>query len=211
MLKVIIFGATGGTGQETLKLLRSSEQFHTTAFVRDPAKLACSPSVEVIKGDVRDDSSVSSALSSSFDAVFIILGGKGIWSPDDTCSIGTKNILKALKATQQKPKLIVCSSMGVRETRNDIPSFVRWLLKYPLADKDIQENDVESCGLPYVIVRPSGLRDGPGRGLSEVAAVEKGPTPTSSIARADVASFMISQLGSPGNYANNCVGISWKK
>jgi uncharacterized protein YbjT (DUF2867 family) len=208
MHRVLLFGATGGTGAEVLKQLKQPSTANVTCFVRSPdklIKLGLQPDTAV-QGDVRDAVAVKSAVSAGFDSIIISLGSSGIWYPDDTCSVGTKNILAALQGSSSRPKLVVCSSMGVRE-RSAIPGFVQWLLKHPLADKDVQEADVEASGLPFVIVRPTGLRNTPALGLSSVAIVRSGPTPTSRIARADVAAFLIAQMRSE-EHTNKCVGIS---
>jgi uncharacterized protein YbjT (DUF2867 family) len=208
-MKAIIFGATGGTGLELVSQCLAAGH-STSAFVRTPSKLkGLTPSI--ITGDVKNAAQVEAALATPFDCVFIALGGSGIMAPDDTCSVGTKNILAALKksAASPPPRLIVCSSMGVRN-RGDISSFAAWLLKYPLADKDIQEADVAASGLPFVIVRPTGLRDSGSVGLQSLAVVPSGPTPTTSISRADVAAFMIAQATSDA-HLSRAIGISWPK
>lgn len=206
-MRAIIFGPTGGTGLELTRQCLGAG-ISTSAFLRTPAKLkGLSPTC--IVGNVRNAAEVEAALASPFDCIFISLGGSGIMSPDDTCSVGTRNIIAALKKAGASPRLIVCSSMGVRN-RGDISSFVAWMLKHPLADKDIQEAEVEASGLPYVIVRPTGLRDAGAVGLASLAVVPSGPTPTSSISRADVAAFMIAQATSDA-HLSKAVGISWPK
>ena len=71
-----------------------------------------------------------------FDSVLLALGAPTIWSEDDTCSAGTKNILSALKDQPKKPRIILCSSMNVSENAG-VNWFVKWMLKHPRADKII--------------------------------------------------------------------------
>ena len=144
-----------------------------------------------MKGDIRDAGQVKELLARRFDHILLSLGGSGIWRPDDTCSAGTRNIINALKDVEKKPRIILCSSMGVSESKPDVNCFVKWMLKYPLADKDIQEADLRASGLPVVIVRPTRLVDLPPRGLTNVVALERGAVPVSMISRADTAAFMI--------------------
>ena len=144
-----------------------------------------------MKGDIRDAGQVKELLAMRFDHILLSLGGSGIWGPDDTCSAGTRNIINALKDVEKKPRIILCSSMGVSESKTDVNCFVKWMLKYPLADKDIQEADLRASGLPVVIVRPTRLVDLPPRGLTNVVALERGAVPVSMISRADTAAFMI--------------------
>ena len=84
--------------------------------------------------------------------------------------------------------------MGVSESSGDINCFVRWMLKYALADKTIQEADLRASGLPVVIVRPTRLMNLPPRGLTHVATVESGRVLYEQISRSDVAAFMIAQM-----------------
>ena len=105
--------------------------------------------------------------------------------------MGTRNIINALKDVEKKPRIILCSSMGVSESKADVNCFVKWMLKYPLADKDIQEADLRASGLPLVIVRPTRLLDVPARGLENLWAGERGAVPVTGISRADTAAFMI--------------------
>ena len=213
MPRVLVFGATRGVGLETVRALLAGGATEVAAFARAasaPKLAALGPGVRLLQGDVRDAAAVAAALAPGYDALVISLGGAGIWGADDTCSVGTANILQALRASGARPKLVVCSSMGVRESAAAIPAFVRWMLKHPLADKCIQEAAVEASGLPYCIVRPTGLSDAPAKGLAAVAAVTAGPTPTSRIARADVAAFLIAQAAPETAQEHKVVGISWR-
>jgi hypothetical protein len=67
------------------------------------------------------------------------------------------------------------------------------LLRNVYADKDRQEKIVRDSGLDWVLVRPSVLSDKPGRGtlraLTDLSGFHGG-----SIARADVARFVLDQL-----------------
>ena len=55
--------------------------------------------------------------------------------------------------------------MGVSENSELNNWFVKWMLKHPIADRDIQEALIRDSGLPAVIVRPTRLMDLPPRGL----------------------------------------------
>ena len=157
------------------------------------------------------DAVTSAVQKAAPDAVLVALGGSGgIWSRDNTCSTGTTNIISALKATVVSPRIVVCTSMGVGDSAPLVPAFVRWLLKYPLADKEPQEESVRASGFPFVIVRPTGLRNAPPRGIAAVAARIGEKLPTSAIARADVATFMLDALEND-TYLGKTVSISWDK
>lgn len=208
-MRVLIFGPTGGTGRE-LVAQAAARGHAVTAFARTPSKLSAPAAVSVVKGDVLGDAAALTAAvkDAAPDAVLVSLGGNGIWSRDYNCSRGTENILSAIKAAGATPRVIVCSSMGVGDSASLIPSFVGWLLKHALADKDPQEAAVRASGLPYTIVRPTGLRDAPARGVANVTALVCAKLPTSAIARADVAAYMLDAVSGDA-LLNKTVGISW--
>jgi uncharacterized protein YbjT (DUF2867 family) len=211
-MKVLIFGATGGVG-----LALSSQAIaagHTvTILARNPTKLptSISTSATVVKADaVLDPAAVASAVKGQ-DAILVSLGGNSLLFRGYDCSKGTDNILAAIKASEgPPPRVLICSSMGASESAPFIPGFVRWMLKHPLADKDVQEAAVRAAtGVPYVIIRPTGLNNEEAKGPGSLAAVVGGALPTSQISRKDVAAFMLAQLSSD-EFLGKAVGVSWK-
>lgn len=215
-MKVLIFGATGGVG-----LALSSQAIsagHTvTILARNPSKLpsTISTAATIIKADaVLDPAAVASAVKGQ-DAILVSLGGNSLLFRGYDCSKGTDNILAGIKSSSASdssppPRLIICSSMGASESAPFIPGFVKWMLKHPLADKDVQEAAVRAAaGVPHVIVRPTGLNDAEAKGPGSLAAVVGDKLPTSQISRKDVAAFMLAQLTSD-EFLGKAVGISWK-
>jgi putative NADH-flavin reductase len=79
-MKVAIFGATGGTGQQLVE--QALAQGHeVTAFVRNPAKVTAKhEKLKVVKGNVTDCHSVGTAVAGQ-DAVFSALGVRFNWWP----------------------------------------------------------------------------------------------------------------------------------
>jgi putative NADH-flavin reductase len=77
-MKLLIFGATGGTGRQLVE--QALAQGHeVTAFVRNPAKLTTQhEKLKVVKGDVMDCHSVGAAVAGQ-DAVFSALGVRFRW------------------------------------------------------------------------------------------------------------------------------------
>lgn len=77
-MKLLIFGATGGTGRQLVD--QALQQGHeVTAFVRNPAKFATRhEKLKVLKGNVMDCHSVGAAVAGQ-DAVFSALGVRFRW------------------------------------------------------------------------------------------------------------------------------------
>jgi uncharacterized protein YbjT (DUF2867 family) len=63
-MKLLIFGATGGTGRELLKQALD-QGHHVVAFARDPVKLDDfqNANVQVVRGDVLDSAAVEDAVA----------------------------------------------------------------------------------------------------------------------------------------------------
>lgn len=75
-MKIIVFGASGGTGRELLR--QGLEQGHQiTAFVRDEKKLAAQTNLEIRVGDVYNAEDVSQAIA-GHDAVLDALGARSL-------------------------------------------------------------------------------------------------------------------------------------
>ena len=116
--------------------------------------------------------------------------------PTNVFSQGTRNLIKSLKAAGAH-RLVVQSSFGVADSRRDarLPErfFYDLLLRGAYADMVLQEEAVRASGIDYTIVRPTRLTMAAGAGRF-TARVGPGRVPPS-IARADVARFILDALG----------------
>ena len=210
-MKVLIIGATGGVGL-ALSAQSIAAGHAVTILARNPAKLpaAIASAATVVKADAVLDAPLVAAAVKGQDAILVALGGNSLLWRGFDCSKGTDNIIAGIKAAggAAPPRLLICSSMGASESAPHIPGFVKWLLKHPLADKDVQEAAVRAASVPHIIIRPTGLNDGEAKGPGAVVAVVGAALPNNQIARKDVAAFMLAQLSSD-EYLNKAVGISW--
>ena len=199
-MKIIIFGATGGTGQALVK--QALEKGHTvTVLARNPEKVEIRhANLSVIKGDVLDTASVEKAIA-GHDAVLVALGVK---PPSRAVVVGpgTKNIINAMKKHDIK-RLIVESAMFMDDTvrKNSflISILTKTFMKGLYADKLVQEATIRESDMEWVIIRPVGLTNGPKTEIYRFgeSLKLKGISPT--ISRADVADFMLKQLNSNTN------------
>lgn len=196
-MKLLVVGATGGTGRELVK--QSLEQGHdVTAFVRNPSRLGISHShLDVAQGNVLDLGSVERAVAGK-DAVFSALGHKRFVIPTRILSEGTRNIISAME--KHRVKRLVCeTSLGVSDAWWKLGVYYTlfvtpFVVFFYFLDKARQEKLIKQSDLDWVIVRPGRLTNGKKRGIYRHGPDVGNALWTVSISRADVASFMLKQL-----------------
>ena len=193
-MQIAVFGATGGTGQQVVQQVLAAGH-SVTALVRDPSRLAAQDErLTVVEGDVLDRAKVDETVSGA-DAVIVSLGNTSN-NPDYIVSRGTEVIVDSMTAAGKPMRLIVVSSLGVGESRDQVPFAFKMLmntvLKKAMDDKERQEALVKASGFDWIIVRPGGLTNGPATG-SYKAGVDVKLT-AGQVSRADVAAFVLLQL-----------------
>jgi putative NADH-flavin reductase len=197
-VRLAIFGATGGTGRAAVELAAQRGD-EVTAFARRPDRLAVDHlRVRVVRGDALESVHVAEAVRGQ-DAVLSVLGAPP-WRHTDVCSRGVGHIICAMR-DQGVRRLVVLSSLGVGDSRDHVGWFGRKVmldvvLRRELEDKSRMEDAVRASGLDWVIVRLAAgvLTNGPARGGVQ-ASVDRLPRGRS-LARADLAGFLVSQLTS---------------
>ncbi len=204
-MTIIVFGATGGTGRATMAAL-AARGHGVTAFARDPSKLAGHAAIRIVGGDVMRADQVAAAMP-GHDAAIVSLGnaqnpfarllGARRTTPADICTVGTRHIVEAM-IQAGVARLIVVSAFGIGN-QGSLPLafklFYRTVLREQMADKETQEALVKTSGLDWTIVQPVGLTDAPATGtwLADPA----GRMRRQQIARADVASFLVTLIEGP--------------
>ena len=193
-MKLAVFGATGGVGRQIVEQALAAGH-SVAALARDAGKLPIQHDrLAVVAGNVLDRGAVERTLAGA-DAVFVSLGNTPD-NPEMIVSQGTAVIIAAMQAGGV-PRLIVISSLGVGDSKDQVPFFFKALiataLRHAFQDKEAQEKLVRASSLDWTIIRPGGLTDGPATG-SYRAGLER--SIGGQVARADVAAFALSQLAS---------------
>ena len=169
-LRVLVVGATGGSGRATVDALL--EDGHVvTAFARTADKLPEHPRLRRVRGDATQPEDVDAVVHGQ-DAVIVTLGisespvgvrlrgSRG--TPLNVRSGGTNTVMDAMHRHGVK-RLVVLSSYGVGPTRKKLrlaDRLVFWLLLRPqIRDTEIQERAVRTSELDWVIAQPVHLTD----------------------------------------------------
>jgi putative NADH-flavin reductase len=199
-MKLVIFGASGGTGQHLVQQALAQE--HTvTAFARRPESILAvpSPGLTVVQGDVHDAAAVSAVIA-GHDAVLSGLGARNL-GKSDVLEVGVRNILAGMAAHGVRRIIVLGASGAASDAGQHQSAGTRLLLKLisatilrePFRSQWEQERQLEASGTDYTIVRPPRLLNGPFTGHYRVQ--EDGLPPGGvTINRADVADFMLRQL-----------------
>ncbi len=195
--KIALFGGTGQTGQEFLKLA-INEGFEVRALARKPERIRqSSPLVKVIKGDVLNIENVKEVVAEA-DIVISLFGHvKG--SPEWLQTNGTRNIVQAMKESGVE-RIISLSGGGLPFPEKDRPKFadklIRTIMKIfvpKILNDAIKHHEVlENSGLTWTIVRGPRLTNDEKVGNYRVGWV--GVNASTKIPRADLAHFILSQV-----------------
>ncbi|KAJ1552681.1 hypothetical protein HK096_010820, partial [Nowakowskiella sp. JEL0078] len=216
--QIALFGATGASGLQFLKQAHKLN-YEVHVFVRSKLKLldilpeydyhTLDSNQRIFEGDILNLFQLNAFFFESekqtgrkFDNVVLTIGNTKMFGTDDEmkiCSIGTENIMKALKdrfysKSNDGVRILAVSSMGVGDSkfhsRLSLRIMSRLFLSQLLADKEIQENLIRNSGFPFVIIRPGKLTNGPKTGRYLVSQILTGGW----VSREDLAHFLISCL-----------------
>jgi putative NADH-flavin reductase len=200
-LRILVLGATGGTGREIVA--RALARGHAvTALVRDPARLgAPDRRLKVLTGDALDAAAVDAAVQGQ-DAVLCALGHRQFLGASRILSAATANVVVAMERNGVR-RLVVETALGIGDSAFRMGLLytvivIPLVLPFYFWDKTRQERLVAASTLAWTIVRPGALTDGPATGAFRVGAGAGvgGLVRTHAISRADVAEFMLDALSS---------------
>ncbi|HEY2749384.1 MAG TPA: NAD(P)H-binding protein [Polyangia bacterium] len=202
MAKLVVFGASGDTGRALVELALAAG--HTvTAFARNPAAAALPAAARAIAGDVLDADAVAAAIAGQ-DAVLSALGHRRAsrspfarqLSPPDLFARSAAHMIDAMRR-HRVARLVICGVHGAGDSRARTGWLYRWLVErtqigIALADANVMEAAVAQSGLDWLIARPVSLTNGRGRG--KWRARPDRISSFASIARRDVAAFMLAHV-----------------
>ncbi len=196
-MKIALFGASGKTGNEFLKLALAAHH-EVRALVRNPASVSIQhPRLAVIQGDVLNAVDVSNTVQSA--EVVVSLFGHVKGSPAGLQTNGTRHIVEAMKQHGVQ-RIISLSGGGLPYPEKDEPKLadkmIRTIMKIvvpKILDDAIGHHHVlKQSGLKWVIVRGPRLTNEPAKGTYRIGWV--GVNASTKIGRADLAHFILTQV-----------------
>jgi len=194
--KVLVLGATGGTGRAVVS--QALQQGHdVVAFVRNPQRLAVTHDrLRVLTGSVTDDGQALAAAVLGQDVVISTLGVGNSLKSSGLIARSVPAVVRAMES-QGVRRLIFTSAYGVGATRGDVPLLPRILMSLLFrdlyADKEAGEGDLRRSNLDWTLVYPVTLTNGPKTGryrVGEHLALHGVPR----VSRADVADFLLTRV-----------------
>ncbi|KAF7121469.1 hypothetical protein RHSIM_Rhsim13G0216500 [Rhododendron simsii] len=167
---VLVVGGSGGVGQLVVASLLT-RNIKSRLLLRDPEKATSlfgkqdEEKLQVWKGDTRNPEDLDPSLFEGVTHVICCTGTTAFpsrrWDGDNTPERtdweGVRNLVSSLPASLKR--IVLVSSVGVTKF-NELPWSIMNLfgvLKY----KKMGEDFVRNSGLPFTIIRPGRLTDGP--------------------------------------------------
>lgn len=220
-MKLTIFAATGGIGQQVLR--QAVAHHDVTAVVRDPGRLPVAVPAVTANLATADPATLASAVQGA-DAVLSCLGRR---SASDTGIAwhGTEAIGAAMRATGVR-RIVVISAAPIGTVpspgqptpprhdpgdgfivRHLFGPLIRTLFRDAYADLARMEDTLRDSDLDWTVLRPPRLTNGPLTGRYRTAYgrnVRRGLL----ISRADVAHLMLRVLDEPGS-VRQTVGVAY--
>lgn len=197
MRKILVLGATGGTGRQIVSQA-AQQGYEVTVLVRNSQRASgIADSARVLAADVLDGGQALDEVMPGQDAVISALGVGNSLRSSGLTAASVPAIVGAMERHGVR-RLIFTSAYGVGETRAQVPILPRLLMGVLLrdiyADKAAGDAELRRSSLDWTLVYPVTLTDGPATGRYRAGErLELHGMPR--VSRADVAHFLLTQLG----------------
>ena len=203
-MHILIIGASKGIGLETTRAALAAGH-QVRALARSAATMDLAhPQLEKRPGDALNPADVAAALI-GVDAVILTLGISfgALFRPVDIFSRATEVLIAAMKTSGVR-RLIAVTGFGAGDSAASIGMLQRlpfhMVFGRAYADKSVQEGMIKTSGLDWTIARPGVLTGAKPTGRYQML-VQPAEWRNGMIARADVADFLVRQIGS-----DDCLG-----
>ena len=203
-MRILVFGASGGTGREIVSQALIRGDLEVTAFVRNPTALEPASRLRIVQGDALDPAAVTAAIEGQ-DAVLSALGGRNV-ANTDLLQRAVTHVIDGMRAHNVR-RLIVLGAAGAADMNEALQhqnpgakvmfrTVAATVLSGPMHDHAAQERIILASDLDYTLVHAARLTDDAEAGSYRVEddGLPKGAT---SVPRRSVADFMLDQLDTP--------------
>ncbi|MET9372950.1 SDR family oxidoreductase [Streptomyces sp. NPDC002992] len=210
-MKLTVFGATGGIGQEIVRQgLAAGHQ--VTAVVRDPARFTVEGErLEVRQADLTAPETLRGAVAGR-DAVLSGLGARSRADAGIAARL-TRSVLAAMEAEHVRRLLVVSAAPlgpvpdGHTVLDKTMLAIINSVLKDVYDDLRVMEGDLAASATDWTSVRPPKLTNKPVTGRYR-SVVGGNPPRGRSLARADVAHAMLAMIDDPATVKQG-VGVAY--
>jgi len=198
-MKLVVFGATGGTGSNVVEQALAHGH-NVVAAVRRPDAVLARDRLAITQCDVLDATAIAAAIRGG-DAVICTMGPANNRKPGTLISTGIHNLIAGCRATGIS-RLVFESGMMVGNGRELSPSgriairLAGLYYRRLKADKVIAETAITASPLDWVIVRPPNLTNSPATGDCIVAPAAR-ISPAKAITHADCAAALVTAATEP--------------
>jgi putative NADH-flavin reductase len=207
-MKIVVFGATGGTGKNVVEVaLKAGHE--VVAVVRKPEGVTARERLQIHRGDVLDLASTAAALPGA-DAVISAIGPSANSNPGTLLSVGVKNIIDA--CAKGGVRRLVFESGLICSDGRELSFLGRAAVRvfgmvYPKlkANKLIAEASLIASNLDWVIVRPPVLSHSPATGRY-LAGPGARVMPAKALSHADCAEALLKAATEP-TWAKQIVNV----
>ncbi|MEU7025312.1 SDR family oxidoreductase [Streptomyces sp. NPDC046275] len=212
-MKLTVFGATGGIGQEIVRQALDAGH-EVTAVVRDPARFPVTgPRLDVVRSDLSDPAALRPAVAGR-DAVLSGLGARN--RADAATGVATRltrAVLRAMESTATRRLVVVSAApvgpvpegQGVADKA--MLAIVNSVLKDVYTDLRAMEGELAASATDWTSVRPPKLTDKPVTGRYR-RVIGGTPPRGRNLARADVAHAMLATVDDPATVRQG-VGVAY--
>ncbi len=201
MRRILVFGATGGTGREIVRQALIRGDLEVTAFARNPLDVEPASRLRVVGGDALNADAVAAAMDGQ-NAVLSALGSRT--AANATLLAHAIPAIVAAMNDRGIRRLIVLGAAGALDMNEALQhqnartkvmyrTVAATVLSAAMHDHATQERLLRESDLDYTIVHAARLLDEPQTGNYRVES-DGLPAGATTISRGDVAEFMLDQL-----------------
>lgn len=185
METVLVIGGTGRTGLHIVRKLLERHG-HVRVLVRDPkrARERLGNNVNVVEGNITQADSAQAATQGTKGVVIVVESAAADDGPNNLERVHYRGTQHVIEAVAPGTHIVLVTQIYITrpERYPEVRNIIHW--------RGMAEDALRRSGLPYTIVRPAWLTEGPSTGVR----LEQGDTGEGQVSRAAVAEVCVRAL-----------------